>query len=273
MQADSKVLHIISNETKEDIGELNVVTPSIYTSIFSKHADTHDTDLSDEDKVTNNFLDEKISLFENLQNKTSKNALKLSENTNKAISAIQDKDETVLKKVLQETKELRDEIEKLKEHLYKDELTNSYNRKWLQDNILKDGTKNFKEKGTLALIDLNYFKTVNDTFGHVIGDKVLLFITNQLKEMREHVVRYGGDEFIIIFSKNITKKIALSKLDKLRESVIKKKLKSNDTSFRVSFSFGVSEFKEDDTLTEVLELADKNMYDDKIQIKKRVTGI
>ncbi|MEA3331818.1 MAG: GGDEF domain-containing protein [Campylobacterota bacterium] len=119
----------------------------------------------------------------------------------------------------------------------------------------------------------NHFKQVNDTYGHIVGDKVLLFIANQLKTMREHVVRYGGDEFIIIFSKNITKKTALRKLNELREGVVHKKLKSKDLSFRVSFSFGVCEFKENDNLTSTVELADKNMYDDKIEIKKKITGI
>jgi len=272
-QTDDEILYIISNETKEEVEGLNIVTPSMYSSIFRKHANSHNTDLDNETKITNAFLDGKIFLFENMQNKTSKHILKLSESTSRAISAIHDKDEDLLKKVLHETKELRREIEKLKENLYTDELTNSYNRKWLQDNILKTDTKMFKYAGVLALIDLNYFKSVNDTFGHVIGDKVLVFITNQLKEMRENVIRYGGDEFIIIFSKNITKKMALSKLDKLREDILKKKLKSNSKSFRISFSFGVREFKENDDLTDILELADNSMYDDKVQIKKRVKGI
>lgn len=273
MQVKNEVLHIISNETKDNIKELNVVTPSIYTSIFSKYAISHDTDLNDEDKVTNNFLNEKIFLFEDLQNQTSKNALELGKSTAKAISAIKEKDEATLGEVLQETQKLRLEIEKLKESMYRDELTATFNRKWVHDNLLKEEEDCFKQDGTLAVIDLNYFKQINDTHGHVIGDKVLLFVANQLKTMREHVVRYGGDEFVIIFSKNITKKTALRKLDELRESIINKKLKSKDSSFRVSFSLGVCEFKEDDNLASIVELADKNMYEDKIEIKKKITGI
>jgi len=273
VKIDNKILEIISNETKENIGEIDVVTPSIYASIFSKHATYHNADIEDEEKLTDHFLDNKISMVGDMQDKTSQNALALSKHTDKAISAIQDKDENLLKEVLHETQELRHEIEKLKEYIYKDELTNTFNRKWIHDNLLKNNTKQLKQNGTLAIIDLNYFKIVNDTYGHIVGDKVLLFIANQLKEMRENVIRFGGDEFIVIFSKNITKKTAHSKLYNLREDVIKKKLKSKDSSFRVSFSFGITEFKEDDTLSDVIESADKNMYDDKIEIKKRVTGI
>ena len=123
------------------------------------------------------------------------------------------------------------------------------------------------------MIDLNYFKLVNDTFGHIVGDKVLIYIANKLKLTKESVVRYGGDEFIIIFSKEISRDSALKKLDKIRDGVISKKLKSNNSEFRVSFSFGASEFKENDTLSGIIEDADKNMYNDKIQIKKKVTGI
>ncbi|MEA3330635.1 MAG: GGDEF domain-containing protein [Campylobacterota bacterium] len=158
MQVQNETLHIISNETKDNIKELSVVTPSIYTSIFSKYAISHDTDLSDEDKVTNDFLNEKIFLFEDLQNQTSKNALELSKSTAKAISAIKEKDDTTLSEVLKETQELRLEIEKLKESMYRDELTGVFNRKWVHDNLVKEEDDSFKQSGTLALIDLNYFK-------------------------------------------------------------------------------------------------------------------
>ena len=273
MKINNKVLQIISNETKDNIDELDVVTPSIYSSIFSKYASSHDADLEDEDKITDHFLDGKIHTLQNVQEQTSKNALTLGEHTDRAISAIQDKDETILKEVLHETQELRKEIEKLKEYIYKDELTNTFNRKWIHDHLLKNNSKQLKQNGTLAIIDLNYFKIVNDTYGHIVGDKVLLFIANQLKEMRENVIRFGGDEFIVIFSKNVKKDIAHSKLYNLREDITKKKLKSKDSSFRVSFSFGVTEFNENDNLGDVIESADKNMYNDKIEIKKRITGI
>lgn len=206
-------------------------------------------------------------------NKTSKNAQNLSNNTHKAISAIKNKNEAELDEVLKETIELRKEIEKLKESVYKDELTHSYNRKWLHDQYLTEDSDKFKDAGTMAMIDLNYFKLVNDTHGHIIGDKVLIFIANQLKKTKYKVVRYGGDEFIILFQKNITTKKAKSILNELREDVISKKLKAHNTTFRTSFSIGVTQYVADETLLIVIERADKNMYEDKLEIKKRVTGI
>jgi len=270
---NEEILKVISNETMNSIHDINIVTPSIYKSIFTKFANEHNTDLDAEDKLTDNILNEKISLFQNMQNQTSKNAIELSDHTSKAIVAIKEKDENKLNEVLQETQTLRKEIEKLKEAVYKDELTHAFNRKWLHDNFLTEDEDKFINSGTLAIIDLNYFKLVNDTHGHIVGDKVLIFIANQLRLTRESVVRYGGDEFIIIFSDRVSKDSALNKLHKIREEIIHKKLKANDSSFRVSFSYGVVEFKKDETFSYVVEAADKNMYQDKIEIKKIVTGI
>ncbi len=273
MEKNEEILKIISNETIDSIHDMNIVTPTIYKSIFTKFASSHGAALEQEDQLTESLLDEKISLLQNLQTKTTQNAVELSDHTSRAISAIKEKDESTLNKVLKETQKLRHEIEKLKEAVYKDELTHAKNRKWLHDNFLEENSENFKDTGTLAIIDLNYFKIVNDTFGHVVGDKVLIFIANQLKQTRESVVRYGGDEFIIIFSSRVNKDTALGKLNKIRETIIQKKLKANKSSFKVSFSFGVHEFKKGDTLSSVIEGADKNMYSDKIQIKKQITGI
>lgn len=272
-QIDEKTLEIVSNETKSSIGDINIVTPLIYTDLFSKFASSHNAEISEENKITDHLLSQKIALFTSLQESTSKNAKKLSESTSKALSALKEKNETTLQEVLQETQKLQKEIERLRESVYKDELTSVYNRKWLHDYCLEDDSQNFKESGTLALIDLNYFKIINDTYGHIIGDKVLVFIASQLKKSKGSVIRYGGDEFIIIFSDSTTKEDADSKLYHIREDIIKKNLVVKESSFKVSFSFGVCKFKKNDLLSDIIELADTNMYDDKVQIKKRVTGI
>jgi GGDEF domain-containing protein len=64
---------------------------------------------------------------------------------------------------------------------------------------------------------------------------------------------------------------SVNKLNSLREDILTKKLKAYDTMFKTSFSFGVSQFHENDSLIDIIELADRKMYDDKIAIKQRVT--
>ncbi len=266
-------LKIISNETKDSIDQMSIVTPSVYASIFSKFAAEHNTEIEDESEYAQDLLQLECSTLTKLQNHTAKSAEALSNSTTKAISAIQDKDESKLNEVLKETQSLRIEVEKLKVAVYKDELTHTFNRKWLHDNYLDEKTGTLISSGILAMIDLNFFKIVNDTHGHVIGDKVLIFIANELQKSGNKVVRYGGDEFIILFDKSSGVDKATKTLNSIREVIITKKLKAHNTTFRTSFSIGVCPYLIGDDLGKIIEIADKNMYEDKLKIKKRVPGI
>ncbi len=273
MDNSDRVLQRITDETKTSVSSMKIVTPSVYASIFSQFSKDHGTNLEGEEELSSELLNAQCSTFTKLQKETSKNVNDLSNSTQKALTAMQDKDESALNEVLQETKLLRDEIEALKTAVYKDELTNTYNRKWLHDNKLNADTSYFKSAGTLAMIDLNYFKLVNDTYGHIIGDKVLVIIANELKKSTYDVVRYGGDEFIIIFGDTINENQAFKILDDIRENVLKKKLKAKDSLFRTSFSIGICKYTTQDELSTTIETADENMYIDKQKIKKRITGI
>jgi diguanylate cyclase (GGDEF)-like protein len=270
---DKKILHVISNETKNSIDQMAVVTPSVYASIFSQYATEHGKEIEHEPTLAYDIMKTECTTLSTLQSQTSKNASQLSQSTHKAISAIKEKDEALLTEVLKETQSLKEEIEKLKAAVYKDELTHVYNRKWLHDTLLNENENNFLNSGILIMIDLNYFKQINDTHGHILGDKVLIFVANELKKSRQSIIRYGGDEFIIIFDSYHTLQNALDELNKIREYVLKKKLKAHKTVFRVSFSIGGVAFKEGDSLSQTIENADKNMYEDKQQIKKRITSI
>lgn len=273
METNDRVLQTITDETKTSLSTMKIVTPSVYASIFTQFSKEYNGVLEDDTQLSSEILNQECATFTKLQRETTNNVNALSLSTQKAITAMHDKDESALNQVLQETKLLKDEIEALKSVIYKDELTYIYNRKWLNDNIINSETNKFLTNGVLAMVDLNYFKIINDTFGHVIGDKVLIIIANELKKSTYDVVRYGGDEFIIIFPENINEKEAFKILDDIREDVLKKKRKAKDSVFRVSFSIGVSSFTTKDELNETLEIADKYMYDDKLSIKKRVTGI
>jgi len=271
--SQNKILHLISNETKSSIDQMEVVTPSVYASIFSTFAQQHNEPLEDEHELSVNLLQAECQTLTSMQSSTSKSAKQLTESATKAITAIKEKDKNSLEEVLLETQALRHEIEKLKTAVYTDELTHAYNRKYLNDTYLKENTTQFNSSGILTMIDLNYFKQVNDTHGHVIGDKVLVFIANKLKLTRHRVIRYGGDEFMVMFEGNTSIQQANRLLNKVREDVISKQLKAHQSKFTVSFSFGSTPFKEGDELTQIIQNADKIMYDDKILIKKRVTGI
>jgi len=273
MDTDIKLLKIVSNDTKNSISQLSIVTPSIYASIFSEVAKKNNVKFDNEEELSHDILGSEYLKLNALQEQTDKNVKNLSETTNKAIEAIAKKDDRLLEHILNETKALKKEIHMLKKSVYQDELTHTYNRKWLNDTCLGSEGENFLNNGTLAIIDLNYFKQINDTYGHIIGDKVLVFITNALKTLKVPVIRYGGDEFIILFGSKTTQKEATEFLNSIRDNVLSKKLKAQNNLFRVSFSFGVTTFETTEGFMQVVEKADKAMYQDKIKIKKRVTGI
>ena len=273
MTQDKHILQIISNETKSSINQMSIVTPSIYTSLFSKFSAEHNITMEDEEALSIDLLKQECSTLTDMQKQTSKTANQLSDTTSKAINAIQEKDEQGLATVLKETKNLRLEIEKLKEAVYKDALTRVYNRKWLKEHYLNSIADIFTQSGTLIMIDLNYFKEINDTHGHIMGDKVLVYISNELKKITHNIIRFGGDEFIIMFPEKIPFKSTIDVIKSTREHIINQKLKAKEHRFTLSFSYGGAEFKVGDDLGDIIALADKNMYDDKIQIKKRVTSI
>jgi diguanylate cyclase (GGDEF)-like protein len=268
---EKRLLEIISNETKSEVCNLEIVTPEIFSSVFIEKAQEHD--LKDFEEFSKKYTDSKVHSLLQIQDETTKKANALSQTTEKALEAIQGQDEGSLKEVFTETQNLRKEIEKLKESLYKDELTSVYNRKWLYDTLLEEEKSTFKQNGTLVIVDLNYFKIVNDTYGHIIGDKVLVFVASQLRKSRGYVVRYGGDEFLVIFDAKTDVAKAKKIMHNIREDMLKKHLKARDAHFRVSFSYGVAVFKQNDSFEEIVKIADDAMYDDKVKIKERIKGI
>ena len=270
MKNNDKLLKIISNEALDAFDNMSIVTPSMYTTFFNEKAKLYNLDITDEAILSQELISKECENLLKIRDKNEQNTNLLSDSTSKAINAIKEKDENSLNEILKETEALRREIEALKTTIYKDELTSVYNRKWLKDNYFEKDSNEFINGGFLAVIDLDSFKEVNDNFGHTVGDKVLIFIANNLKKTKANVVRYGGDEFLIIFEKNSSIDDVISKMNSIQEDTISKKLKSKNGEFKVSFSIGISEFNHGDNFTSVFENADKRMYADKAKKKSNL---
>ncbi|WP_434656948.1 hypothetical protein [Sulfurimonas sp. NW9] len=93
MEENKKILEIVSNEAKNSIAQIPVVTPTIYASVFSDFAKKNNLEIEDEESLSRKIIETECSRFTTLQNETSKNVQALSENTNRAIHAIENKDE------------------------------------------------------------------------------------------------------------------------------------------------------------------------------------
>ncbi|EOS78573.1 diguanylate cyclase (GGDEF) domain-containing protein [Lachnospiraceae bacterium 10-1] len=146
----------------------------------------------------------------------------------------------------------------------KDGLTDLLNRRYMEK--LLNQTDNREEKGFFLLLDLDNFKLVNDTFGHVVGDEVLVRFAGVLKEEVDKegcVCRLGGDEFAIYIPKDY-KKETLKKIVRRMIAVIEfevNELLSESCGFKVSVSIGIAEKPGDGrSFMELYSAADKALY-------------
>jgi diguanylate cyclase (GGDEF)-like protein len=114
------------------------------------------------------------------------------------------------------------------------------------------------EEGIIVIIDLDHFKSINDTFGHIEGDRVLRNFGGELKRFFDHqtVCRYGGEEFAI-FLKGVAMEEGFKQIETLRE-----KTAGMDFSRRVTFSAGMAECK-DCNVSEAFINADRKLYEAK----------
>ncbi len=154
----------------------------------------------------------------------------------------------------------KSEIQKektLKNQAIRDSLTSLHNRFYIEEKV-----KHYKEEYTLFFIDLDGFKTINDSFGHEYGDKVLQIIAKRLlqfeKEGRD-IIRYSGDEFIFITEFMSDDEIKEFSRELLHE--ISKEFVINEFRFIVGASIGVARYPDDGkSFDEVKRYADLAMY-------------
>ncbi len=259
----------ITSEVKSQILDMDVAPPLLYRALFTDLLTKYDIDLNDEEKLVNKILEEKLAAINSIQENTSKNIAKLDSGTQEAIAAIKEKDESRLVKVMEEMSSLRKEVEKLKKSVFSDTLTKAHNRQWLYAKYIT-GMENFNCNGTMVLIDMNFFKDINDTYGHVAGDKVLEFTSMHLKKSKGDLIRYGGDEFLLIFNDGLPLEQVENVMHINRELIMRKELRFKERSFHTSYSYGISSFKKGDNFQDLLSVIDGLMYEDKERMKQRI---
>lgn len=156
------------------------------------------------------------------------------------------------------------------EHQYKlattDGLTELYNHRYFQDTLKKqiDTSRRYEQEFSLIILDIDFFKKFNDTYGHQVGDAVLRTVAQILKKntrATDYVCRYGGEEMSIILPQT-SKKEAQVNAERICEEVAKTPLKvNNNVECNITISLGVSTFPQDgDTAQKIIEHADKALY-------------
>ncbi len=214
------------------------------------------------------------------------NFFRLSQQISEATQAIDTKEDMNLDQILiNSSDELSDLIEKLRqitnriasdkeqqkklrEHLKElanvDELTGAFNRRKLQEMLSYEIERTRRNQNDLSIIifDIDFFKRVNDTYGHHVGDQVLCKLVTIVKQSIRKIdslYRIGGEEFVIL-SPDTNNKQALNLAERVRQSI---ENSSFDEVEQVTISLGVTQFKESDQRKEFINRADQALYKSK----------
>ncbi len=172
----------------------------------------------------------------------------------------------------------RKELRALRQQIHTDALTEIGNRAYLDGRLralVAEAAHHGTSDAAIALIDIDRFKSVNDTHGHDAGDRVLRMVANTLKasvRASDSLGRWGGEEFLVVFDGVSDDASVTAACEKLRHLVGWSRLDLGDgTSISVTLSLGATRLRVDDTPEEVVARADELMYRSKEGGRDRVT--
>jgi diguanylate cyclase (GGDEF)-like protein len=160
----------------------------------------------------------------------------------------------------------RGQIEELTDHAYVDGLTQLYNRRWLDNALVRLHQQSVGAEGSLCilLIDVDHFKKYNDSQGHLGGDQALIAIGQVLKKTLrpfDFATRYGGEEFLVLLP-NIALSDAIGVAERIRVSVEKRRIAYPDGRLLpgVTISVGLACSQVDSTAQTLIAAADSQLY-------------
>ena len=170
---------------------------------------------------------------------------------------------------------MRNELEQVKAMLQQDPLTGTLNRRGIDDAFRQEASRCDRHGGRLcvALIDLDNFKSINDSLGHQCGDNALVHVTNVVRASlrpTDRMGRFGGEEFLILLPETALRESA-GVLARIKRELAAKPLLENETSLKITFSGGVAERAEREPLERLLARADAALYQAKHAGKNRIT--
>ncbi|MDI1263504.1 MAG: diguanylate cyclase [bacterium] len=184
-----------------------------------------------------------------------------------------------LDSAMQEIASLQQGLQAIRNESRIDPLTEIANRKHLHETLERTIGKSAESGGpfSLLMIDIDHFKSFNDSFGHTTGDQVLRLVAATLKQNirdQDLAARFGGEEFAIVLPDTpLAQAAALA--DRIRRAVMTRELKKRSTGQvigRITISVGVAAWIADETSEALIERADKNLYAAKRGGRNRVVG-
>ena len=174
---------------------------------------------------------------------------------------------------------LKQELDQVRKQASTDALTGLYNRTTFFDSLEAVDAESdpFINPYCVVMIDIDHFKRVNDTFGHLVGDKVIRFVTDSLRQStkgQDCASRYGGEEYALMLP-NTTLVNAVTLCNRIREHIAKTNLVRSGTKEslgQITISAGVAQNRSGEGRIELLARADKALYLSKERGRNRVTA-
>jgi len=185
-----------------------------------------------------------------------------------------------LQQAANEIDQLKSKMAQYREEALKDPLTQIDNRRGFEKKLKEAISQANADETSLCLImaDIDYFKKVNDTHGHLVGDNVLRMVAATIKESikgKDLAARLGGEEFAILLP-DTPFDGAMKLADDIRlafERLDLKKKSTGENLGKITLSFGVSTFKVSESVEDFVSRADKALYQSKNTGRNRVTGL
>ena len=155
-----------------------------------------------------------------------------------------------------------------------DGLTELYTHRYFQETLDREITRSMRYQLPLSLmmIDIDFFKRVNDTHGHQAGDcvlKALSLLIRKLLRRSDYACRYGGEEFAVILTETDIKKAGIS-AERVRSAVEKMVIPFGDLQIKITISIGLSTFEPGMRKQKMIELADLGLYEAKREGRNQV---
>lgn len=163
----------------------------------------------------------------------------------------------------------------LRNLIVKDSLTDLYNRRYCNQNLKNISEQYIKtgEPYTLAIADIDFFKKVNDTYGHTAGDEVLVSVAQIMKKSmagKGFAARWGGEEFLLVYT-GCDMETTLTYLEMLVEAIREMCVEYDDKAIKITISIGVATGN-GDSVDKVLCTADNRLYHAKKEGRDRVVS-
>ena len=183
---------------------------------------------------------------------------------------------TLRKTLYRRSVELKEAYRRIEELAELDELTGSFNRRCIMRMLEEEIARSHRGGApcSIALIDLDWFKRINDAYGHPTGDEVLrTFAITSFANIRtmDRLGRYGGEEFLLVLP-GAAEDAAFRMLDRLRAIIADLDWSAFSPGMRVTISAGVATLHQNETSDNFLARADSALYDSKASGRNRITS-